>query len=62
VVDLLLEPRSLYVLRGEARYKYTHQILPESVPFAGRPVQRDRRISLIFRDELLQTGSGQAVQ
>ena len=49
IVDLLLPPRSLYVMFGDARYKYTHEIKHTSQVWAGKPVQRDRRISLILR-------------
>lgn len=61
VVNLLLEPRSLYILNGEARYKYAHEILPpgkeNSSLWEKDPqtvVNRGRRISLIFRDELVK--------
>ena len=38
--------------RGIARYNYTHEILRESQSvFKGEVVERDRRISLIFRNE-----------
>jgi alkylated DNA repair protein alkB family protein 7 len=55
-VDLFLPPQSLYALTGVARYKYSHQILPDSSTFTsptdGRKivVQRDHRLSVIFRD------------
>jgi len=59
-VDLLLPPKSLYVLTGVGRYKYSHQILPDSSVFCtslhnGTPtkeiiVRRDHRFSVIFRD------------
>jgi len=48
-VDLLLPPRSLYVMFGDARYKYTHEIRHESQLWAGERVPRERRISLILR-------------
>ncbi|KAL1234709.1 Alpha-ketoglutarate-dependent dioxygenase alkB [Trichinella pseudospiralis] len=50
IVDLLVERRGLYIMRGFARYEFTHEILKngESL-FAGRPVLRDRRISIICR-------------
>ncbi len=58
VVRMLLEPRSLYVLSGEARFKYAHEILPpgqeEGDWIGGKTVARKRRISLIFRDELVE--------
>ncbi|XP_048102732.1 alpha-ketoglutarate-dependent dioxygenase alkB homolog 7, mitochondrial isoform X2 [Alosa alosa] len=50
-VDLLLPQRSLYVLRAEARYKFTHEILKDEESFFdGRRVARHRRISVICRN------------
>nr|XP_003216811.1 PREDICTED: alpha-ketoglutarate-dependent dioxygenase alkB homolog 7, mitochondrial [Anolis carolinensis] len=50
-LDLLLERRSLYILRGPARYEYTHEILKdEDSFFNGRKVPRERRISVICRN------------
>lgn len=56
IVRLLLRPRSLYILCGNARYRYAHEILatrPEGEErwVDGRRVERSRRLSLIFRDE-----------
>ena len=66
-VDLYLPPRSLYVLSGVSRYMYTHEILPCNSQFqfgtddgdgsARRNgdhvnVQREDRISIIFRDAI----------
>ncbi|XP_068575048.1 alpha-ketoglutarate-dependent dioxygenase alkB homolog 7, mitochondrial [Cebidichthys violaceus] len=50
-VDLLLPRLSLYILRDQARYNFTHQILKddESV-FNGQKVPRLRRISVICRN------------
>jgi alkylated DNA repair protein alkB homolog 7 len=55
-VDLLLEPRSLYVLQGDGRYKYTHEIMVTNSVFningdKPRLVSRDPRLSIIFRDD-----------
>jgi alkylated DNA repair protein alkB family protein 7 len=50
-VDLYLPPLSLYVMSGTSRYHYTHEILPDGAAFAENTVvNRDRRISIIFRD------------
>ncbi|XP_039185625.1 alpha-ketoglutarate-dependent dioxygenase alkB homolog 7, mitochondrial isoform X1 [Crotalus tigris] len=50
-LDLLLERRSLYVLRGPARYEFTHEILKDEESFFdGRKVVRERRISVICRN------------
>ncbi|XP_040047831.2 alpha-ketoglutarate-dependent dioxygenase alkB homolog 7, mitochondrial [Gasterosteus aculeatus] len=50
-MDLLLPRRSLYILRDQARYNFTHQILKdEESVFKGRKVPRLRRISVICRN------------
>ncbi|XP_058863991.1 alpha-ketoglutarate-dependent dioxygenase alkB homolog 7, mitochondrial-like isoform X1 [Acipenser ruthenus] len=49
-VDLLLLRRSLYILRGAARYLFTHQVLKEGDSyFGGVEVPRGRRVSVICR-------------
>jgi alkylated DNA repair protein alkB family protein 7 len=54
-IDLFLPRRSLYVLSGMSRYEYTHELLPSGSRFQDKsPVQRDRRLSIIFRDTKLQ--------
>jgi alkylated DNA repair protein alkB family protein 7 len=58
-VDLFLPPSSLYVLSGVSRYLYTHELLPSGAVFhVGEkeiiPVERQDRISIIFRDALQQ--------
>ncbi|XP_045931777.1 alpha-ketoglutarate-dependent dioxygenase alkB homolog 7, mitochondrial [Micropterus dolomieu] len=50
-LDLLLPRRSLYILRDEARYNFTHEILKdEESVFNGQRVPRLRRISVICRN------------
>uniref|UniRef100_A0A1A7WKD4 Alpha-ketoglutarate-dependent dioxygenase alkB homolog 7, mitochondrial n=1 Tax=Iconisemion striatum TaxID=60296 RepID=A0A1A7WKD4_9TELE len=50
-LDLLLSRRSLYIIRDQARYNYTHEILKdEESIFNGRIVPRQRRISVICRN------------
>ncbi|KAF5881809.1 alpha-ketoglutarate-dependent dioxygenase alkB 7, mitochondrial [Clarias magur] len=50
-VDLLLQRRSLYILRDEVRFKFTHEILKdEDSYFSGRRIPRLRRISVICRN------------
>ncbi|XP_023153322.1 alpha-ketoglutarate-dependent dioxygenase alkB homolog 7, mitochondrial [Amphiprion ocellaris] len=50
-LDLLLSRRSLYILRDQARYQYTHEILKdEESVFNGQKVPRQRRISVICRN------------
>ncbi|KAM4597928.1 alpha-ketoglutarate-dependent dioxygenase alkB homolog 7, mitochondrial [Polymixia lowei] len=50
-LDLLLPRRSLYILRDQARYDFTHEILKdEESVFHGKRVPRQRRISVICRN------------
>lgn len=52
MVDVNLQRRSLYIMQGLARYKFTHEILGDDESFFGQTkVSRDRRISIIFRCE-----------
>ena len=43
VIEELLGQRSLYVMQGDIRYDYTHEILPETL-------NPQRRLSIIFRN------------
>ncbi|XP_026516378.1 alpha-ketoglutarate-dependent dioxygenase alkB homolog 7, mitochondrial [Terrapene carolina triunguis] len=50
-MDLLLPRRSLYILRGPARYEFTHEILKDEESFFdGQKIPRERRISVICRN------------
>lgn len=50
-LDLLLPQFSLYIMRDEARYEFTHEILrDEESVFNGQRVERQRRISVICRN------------
>ncbi|XP_007562948.1 alpha-ketoglutarate-dependent dioxygenase alkB homolog 7, mitochondrial [Poecilia formosa] len=50
-LDLLLTRRSLYILRDQARYDFTHEVLKdEESVFNGHRVPRQRRISVICRN------------
>ena len=49
-LDLHLPRLSLYVLSGSCRYKYSHELLNGSNKFRDCLVERDHRISVIFRD------------
>jgi alkylated DNA repair protein alkB homolog 7 len=49
-IDLLLPPRSLYVLQGDSRFLYTHELLSSPADFCGQSIVRGLRTSLIFRD------------
>jgi alkylated DNA repair protein alkB family protein 7 len=50
--DIFIPRRSLYIMKGVARYKYNHEILSnkDSV-FNGKIVNKARRISIICRSE-----------
>lgn len=53
--SLLLEPRSLIILKGEARYEWAHGIAKrKSDNFQGQIFKRTRRVSLTFRTVFLQ--------
>ncbi|XP_023035179.2 alpha-ketoglutarate-dependent dioxygenase alkB homolog 7, mitochondrial isoform X2 [Drosophila willistoni] len=48
--DILLPKRSLYIMTDMARYQFTHEILCQQLSmFKGRPISKQRRLSLIFR-------------
>ena len=51
-LPLRLPRRSLYVLRGPARFEWAHAV-PQTLPWGsdrGGESTRERRVSLIFRD------------
>jgi alkylated DNA repair dioxygenase AlkB len=53
--ELFLARHSLVVLAGEARYEWRHAIAPrKSDTHMGQTVQRGRRLSLTFRNVLLE--------
>ncbi|XP_074041878.1 alpha-ketoglutarate-dependent dioxygenase alkB homolog 7, mitochondrial isoform X2 [Leptinotarsa decemlineata] len=50
--DVLLQRRSLYIMKNIARFDYTHEILKnENSIFKGEQIYKDRRISVICRNE-----------
>ncbi|HEY9675472.1 MAG TPA: alpha-ketoglutarate-dependent dioxygenase AlkB [Waterburya sp.] len=50
---ILLQPRSLLIFQGEARYVWEHGILAcEQDNYQGREFDRTRRVSLTFREVL----------
>jgi alkylated DNA repair dioxygenase AlkB len=54
--SMLLEPCSLLVLSGDARYQWTHAIAPRKTDqFDGAAIARRRRVSLTFRKTLAPT-------
>ena len=52
IIDVKLNRRSLYIMKNEARYDYSHAILgiKDSI-FNGKTIPRGRRVSIIFRCE-----------
>jgi alkylated DNA repair protein alkB family protein 7 len=52
IVDVLVEPRSLYVMKDFVRFEWTHEILGGEVNFNGKKFKYGRRVSLVFRDEV----------
>ncbi|XP_049645424.1 alpha-ketoglutarate-dependent dioxygenase alkB homolog 7, mitochondrial [Suncus etruscus] len=62
-LELLLEPGSLYILRGSARYDFSHEILRDEESYFGeRRVPRGRRISVICRSQPKGTAAGEPGQ
>lgn len=54
--ELLLEPNSLLIMRGEARYDWKHGIPARKTDkFNGSIYARNRRISITFRKVILNT-------
>jgi alkylated DNA repair dioxygenase AlkB len=50
-VSLLLEPRSLLIMKGEARYQWKHSIPGRKTDIhQGEIIERRRRVSLTFRN------------
>lgn len=51
-VKILLKRYSLYIMSNSARYNFTHEILKNDESFInGQRVVKDRRISIICRNE-----------
>ena len=54
--ELLLKPKSLIVITGEARYKWTHGIpAREKDKWLGETIYRKARISLTFRKVIIES-------
>ncbi|OKH53442.1 alpha-ketoglutarate-dependent dioxygenase AlkB [Calothrix sp. HK-06] len=52
--SILLEPRSLIIMQGEARYNWRHGIAKrKSDKFQGQVIKRARRVSLTFRTVII---------
>lgn len=53
-VEVLLEPKSLVVMKGESRFKWYHSISARKTDkINGQALQRKRRISITFRKVVL---------
>ena len=53
-VPILLEPRSLFVIRGAARYEWTHGIAKRKQDsYDGQTLIRERRLSITFRKVII---------
>lgn len=49
--DILLKRRSLYIMKDSARYKFSHEVLPTNSQFLGKTITKERRISIICRNQ-----------
>jgi len=50
VIDLYVKPNSLYIMSGESRYLWTHEMPSTKTDlYNGKRITRDRRISITFR-------------
>eukprot|EP00730_Choanoeca_flexa_P016822 TRINITY_DN8020_c0_g1_i3.p3 TRINITY_DN8020_c0_g1~~TRINITY_DN8020_c0_g1_i3.p3 ORF type:complete len:216 (+),score=16.38 TRINITY_DN8020_c0_g1_i3:80-727(+) len=47
-----LPQRSLYIMRGDVRYEYKHAITASEWEWNGQAYYRDRRISMLLREEI----------
>ncbi|ESO07373.1 hypothetical protein HELRODRAFT_76748 [Helobdella robusta] len=57
--DVLLPRYSLYYMKNAARYKFTHEVLPNDLSkFKGLQVQRSRRIVVLLRNKPVIKGDG----
>jgi alkylated DNA repair dioxygenase AlkB len=55
IVPILLEPQSLVVMRGAARYEWTHGIPKRKQDIVnGQTLIRERRLSITFRNVILR--------
>lgn len=50
-IDLYVEPNSLYIMSGDSRYKWTHEMASRKYDIInGDKIERNRRISVTFRN------------
>jgi len=48
---LYVKPNSLYIMSGDARYVWTHELSPKKYDMSdGNKINRVRRISVTFRN------------
>lgn len=45
---ILIPEKSMYVMAGDSRYKWSHAILPDEDTFAGKKIGRKKRYSLLL--------------
>ncbi|KAK4323555.1 hypothetical protein Pmani_005752 [Petrolisthes manimaculis] len=51
IVDVLLQRCSLYIMKDQSRFNYTHEVLGDKESFFGNEaVERGRRVSIICRN------------
>jgi len=49
--EIYVEPNSIYIMSGDARYKWTHEMPPNFNDIInGKKIKRGRRISITFRN------------
>ena len=57
-VPVLLEPGTLVVMSGDARYRWRHSIAARKADVVdGRRIERGRRVSLTFRTVVVEGGT-----
>ncbi|CAF4022707.1 unnamed protein product [Rotaria magnacalcarata] len=59
IVNTLLKPKSLYIMKNIARYDFTHEVLKNTESYFNNVhIPRDRRISIICRNMPLDPSAG----
>lgn len=49
--DVFIPRLSVYIMSNDIRYKYTHEILPNTPSINGREIHRTRRITIMKRSK-----------
>ncbi|CAK9298254.1 unnamed protein product [Gordionus sp. m RMFG-2023] len=52
IIDVLIPPKSLYIIKDFARYNFNHEILATGNLFKGSTINKERRISIICRNKI----------